>query len=82
MSVVSLIVVFSGPEGTIFDGGVFPARLSFPHDYPLNPPKMKFTCDLFHPNSKFQTFTYTYLLSSARQRNSLRENLNYEADIN
>jgi len=42
--------LIAGPDGTIFDGGVFPARLSFPADYPLNPPKMKFTCDLFHPN--------------------------------
>ena len=42
-----------GPEGTFFEGGVFPARLTFPADYPLSPPKMKFTCDIFHPNSKF-----------------------------
>lgn len=39
-----------GPEGTYFEGGVFPARLTFPPDYPLGPPKMKFTCELFHPN--------------------------------
>jgi len=44
-------VYFSGPEGTCFEGGVFTARLTFPADYPLSPPKMKFTCDLFHPNS-------------------------------
>lgn len=42
-----------GPEGTCFEGGVFPARLVFPPDYPLSPPKMKFTCEIFHPNSKF-----------------------------
>ncbi|XP_074643354.1 ubiquitin-conjugating enzyme E2 G2-like isoform X2 [Tubulanus polymorphus] len=40
----------TGPEGTCFDGGVFAALMSFPPDYPLSPPKMKFTCDLFHPN--------------------------------
>jgi ubiquitin-conjugating enzyme E2 G2 len=43
---------YRGPEGTCFEGGVFPARLTFPADYPLGPPKMKFTCELFHPNSK------------------------------
>lgn len=48
----SFILVYSGPEGTCFEGGVFPARLLFPPDYPLSPPKMKFTCDMFHPNSK------------------------------
>ena len=42
----------SGPPGTAYEGGVFPALLTFPKDYPLSPPSMKFTCDLFHPNSK------------------------------
>ena len=46
-----LYYVYSGPEGTPFEGGVFTARLSFPMDYPLNPPKMKFISDIFHPNS-------------------------------
>lgn len=39
-----------GPEGTPFEGGLFPATLTFPKDYPLSPPTMKFTCDFFHPN--------------------------------
>ncbi|XP_071822920.1 ubiquitin-conjugating enzyme E2 G2 [Apostichopus japonicus] len=39
-----------GPEGTCFEGGVFPAKIIFPTDYPLTPPKMKFTCEMFHPN--------------------------------
>ncbi|ESO03140.1 hypothetical protein HELRODRAFT_154853 [Helobdella robusta] len=42
--------LIAGPEGTCFEGGVFPARLTFPSDYPLSPPKMKFTCNIFHPN--------------------------------
>ncbi|KQK79525.1 Ubiquitin-conjugating enzyme E2 G2 [Amazona aestiva] len=39
-----------GPEDTCFEYGVFPAVLSFPLDYPLSPPKMRFTCEMFHPN--------------------------------
>ncbi|MBN3281399.1 UB2G2 enzyme, partial [Polyodon spathula] len=39
-----------GPEDTCFEGGVFPTILSFPSDYPLSPPKMRFTCEMFHPN--------------------------------
>ncbi|KAI8078092.1 ubiquitin-conjugating enzyme/RWD-like protein [Gilbertella persicaria] len=39
-----------GPEGTPFEGGLFPATLTFPKDYPLSPPTMRFTCDFFHPN--------------------------------
>lgn len=44
---------YSGPEGTCFEGGVFPAKLIFPPDYPLSPPKMQFTCEMFHPNSMY-----------------------------
>lgn len=42
--------LISGPEDTPFEGGVFQANLSFPRDYPLSPPKMKFDPPLFHPN--------------------------------
>ncbi|KAK1344258.1 hypothetical protein QTO34_014823 [Cnephaeus nilssonii] len=42
--------IFQGPEDTCFEFGVFPAILSFPLDYPLSPPKMRFTCEMFHPN--------------------------------
>lgn len=31
-------------------GGFFRARLSFPPEYPLLPPKMKFETPIFHPN--------------------------------
>lgn len=44
--------LFRGPEDTCFEYGVFPAILSFPLDYPLSPPKMRFTCEMFHPNSE------------------------------
>ncbi|GAN01029.1 ubiquitin-conjugating enzyme [Mucor ambiguus] len=42
--------LIAGPEGTPFEGGLFPATLTFPKDYPLSPPTMRFTCDFFHPN--------------------------------
>eukprot|EP00039_Didymoeca_costata_P019975 m.339579 g.339579 ORF g.339579 m.339579 type:complete len:168 (+) comp18873_c0_seq1:171-674(+) len=42
--------IIAGPVDTPFEGGLFSAQLSFPKDYPLNPPKMKFTCQMFHPN--------------------------------
>lgn len=40
----------TGPENTPFQDGVFIAKLSFPQDYPLNPPKMRFKSEIFHPN--------------------------------
>ncbi|KAK8209112.1 ubiquitin conjugating enzyme Ubc7/UbcP3 [Zalaria obscura] len=42
--------LIEGPEGTPFEGGIFPAELKFPKDYPLMPPTMRFTCDIWHPN--------------------------------
>ncbi|KAL9065568.1 MAG: hypothetical protein Q9157_007431 [Trypethelium eluteriae] len=42
--------LIQGPEDTPFALGVFPAELKFPRDYPLSPPSMKFTCDMWHPN--------------------------------
>jgi hypothetical protein len=39
-----------GPDGTPYECGLFPAVLTFPRDYPLSPPSMKFTCEMFHPN--------------------------------
>ena len=42
--------LLQGPEGTPFEGGIFPATLVFPKDYPLAPPTMKFDCEMWHPN--------------------------------
>ncbi|CAG8465880.1 2748_t:CDS:2 [Paraglomus occultum] len=42
--------LIAGPEGTPYEGGIFSAILKFPTDYPLAPPTMKFTCEVFHPN--------------------------------
>jgi len=39
-----------GKKGTDWEGGVFKLRLSFHTDYPMKPPKCKFTPVLFHPN--------------------------------
>ncbi|ENN78598.1 hypothetical protein D910_03441 [Dendroctonus ponderosae] len=51
--------LITGPEGTCFEGGVFPAKLTFPPDYPLSPPKMQFTCDMFHPNKLPQNICFS-----------------------
>lgn len=47
--------MIQGPEGTPFEGGVFPAELKFPADYPLAPPTMKFLGEIWHPNSTYGT---------------------------
>lgn len=50
MPIILVFYVISGPEDSPFEGGVFAAELVFPQDYPLSPPKMKFTSEIFHPN--------------------------------
>ena len=42
--------VILGPPDTLYAGGVFTAMLTFPKDYPMSPPAMRFTCPMFHPN--------------------------------
>eukprot|EP01118_Nematostelium_gracile_P004905 TRINITY_DN15848_c0_g1_i1.p1 TRINITY_DN15848_c0_g1~~TRINITY_DN15848_c0_g1_i1.p1 ORF type:complete len:166 (+),score=41.34 TRINITY_DN15848_c0_g1_i1:110-607(+) len=39
-----------GPPGTDYEGGLFTAKLTFPLEYPLYPPKMVFISEMWHPN--------------------------------
>jgi ubiquitin-protein ligase len=39
-----------GQEGTPYDGYIMKAEMVFPVDYPLSPPKLRFTTPMFHPN--------------------------------
>ncbi|KAL7675399.1 hypothetical protein ACOME3_001660 [Neoechinorhynchus agilis] len=43
-------VVVIGPPQTPYEGGFFKAVLHFPVDYPMRPPKMTFTSEIWHPN--------------------------------
>lgn len=45
--------LIQGPEGTPFEGGIFPAELKFPKDYPLAPPSMRFLGEVWHPNGTY-----------------------------
>ena len=42
--------LIQGPEDTPYSGGIFPAELKFPRDYPLSPPTMRFITEVWHPN--------------------------------
>lgn len=42
--------LLEGPTDTAYENGVFPARLTFPKDYPLSPPNLKFDPPILHPN--------------------------------
>lgn len=57
--------LIQGPEGTPFEGGIFPAELKFPKDYPLNPPKMKFMGEIWHPNGEINSALTSHTLTAA-----------------
>ena len=50
INVIQRDIMIMGPEGTLYEGGFFKARLSFPQEYPLMPPVMKFSSQIWHPN--------------------------------
>ncbi|KAF8317902.1 ubiquitin-conjugating enzyme [Clavulina sp. PMI_390] len=43
-------IVLIGPADTLYEGGFFRAILTFPPEYPLLPPKMRFVTQMWHPN--------------------------------
>jgi ubiquitin-conjugating enzyme E2 R len=43
-------VAIFGPIDTIYEGGYFKARVTFPADYPYSPPALKFLTKVWHPN--------------------------------
>jgi ubiquitin-conjugating enzyme E2 G1 len=43
-------ILIMGPDGTLFEGGFFKARLVFPPDFPNMPPTMTFISEMWHPN--------------------------------
>ena len=44
-----------GPMGTPYEGGVFEIDIVIPKQYPFEPPKMKYTTKIWHPNISSQT---------------------------
>ena len=43
-------VAIMGPQDSFYEGGFFNATLTFPESYPQQPPKMRFTSKMWHPN--------------------------------
>ena len=40
----------TGPSGTVYEGGTFFVDINIPKGYPFEPPKMKFSTKIWHPN--------------------------------
>ena len=42
--------IILGPSGSPYEGGIYNGIIIFPTSYPHDPPKVRFTSKLFHPN--------------------------------
>ncbi|UOH82152.1 hypothetical protein LQV05_004846 [Cryptococcus neoformans] len=63
-------IVIMGPVDTLWEGAILKARLIFPPEYPLLPPKMIFDSEMWHPNSasyplSFRSFLFGPAILSA-----------------
>nr|OQO30721.1 Ubiquitin-conjugating enzyme E2 15 [Rachicladosporium sp. CCFEE 5018] len=45
-----VMLMLSEDQDSMYGGGCFRARMTFPPTYPHLPPKMKFSTSIFHPN--------------------------------
>ncbi|KAG6458366.1 ubiquitin-conjugating enzyme E2 T [Manduca sexta] len=45
-----LLVTLQGPKGTPYEGGTFKLVVTIPDKYPFEPPLVKFTTPVYHPN--------------------------------
>lgn len=43
-------VAIFGPPNTLYQGGYFKSVIKFPQDYPYNPPSVRFSTKMWHPN--------------------------------
>ncbi|KAI5359607.1 Putative ubiquitin-conjugating enzyme E2, ubiquitin-conjugating enzyme/RWD [Septoria linicola] len=46
----TVMLMLSDEQDSLYGGGCFRAKLTFPPDYPHSPPKLKFETPIFHPN--------------------------------
>ena len=44
----------NGPEGSVYENGVFEFQLNFPTEYPFKPPECKFKTRIYHCNVNSQ----------------------------
>ncbi|KAI0270416.1 ubiquitin-conjugating enzyme/RWD-like protein [Gloeopeniophorella convolvens] len=49
-SVLDVVGIIQGPEGTPYEGGYFRVKFEFTEEFPAAPPKCWFTTKIFHPN--------------------------------
>mmetsp|Transcript_16498 Transcript_16498/g.17161 ORF Transcript_16498/g.17161 Transcript_16498/m.17161 type:complete len:166 (+) Transcript_16498:29-526(+) len=54
-SVFNWLATMTGPKDSPYEGGVFDIMIDVPEEYPLKPPKCRFSTKIFHPNIHLET---------------------------
>lgn len=48
-----LKITMRGPQGTPYQDGIFGLEMFLPEGYPMDPPNVRFTTKIYHPNIDF-----------------------------
>lgn len=70
--------IIFGPDGTIWEDGIFRLTMEFSEDYPQKAPTVKFVSSIFHPNGMTQYVFIVCHLHESMLYLFLRQNRNRE----
>ena len=68
-SIFNVFAAIWGPENTPYYGGTYLVRITYPSNYPLSSPKVKFETKIYHPNISFRGDVCLGILGDSKVNN-------------